>query len=350
MVRTLVDGLPAHGFAVHHVNLGLSRDHADIGRWRPGKGFALLAACIRTVVARFRRSLDTLYYVPAPGKRGALWRDCCVMLLCRPFFRNLVLHFHSGGLTDWLATRATGPERWLTRLCLGRAQLAMVLTPALRADAVRLNARRIAVVPNGIDDPCPGFSGRPSHPAAAVFEILFLGLCAAEKGLFDAAAAVLAVNQKAGKTRCRLTAAGTFPDSQAEARFQALCAKHPGAVRHAGFVTGDAKQLLLDTADCLCLPTRYAHEAQPLVLLEAMACDLPVVTTFWRGIPETVPPGLATVIPPSNLAALTAALENLPAALPPSGSLRRHFLEHGTRGHHLQLLAAALRTIDGNTT
>ena len=44
MVRTLVDGLPAHGLPLHHVNLRLSRDHADIGRWRPGKLLAVLAA------------------------------------------------------------------------------------------------------------------------------------------------------------------------------------------------------------------------------------------------------------------------------------------------------------------
>src|SRR3972149_2887749 len=64
MVQTLVTGLPEYGIEVHHVNLGLSRDAADIGRWRPGKIAAVLDACLHAVVARFRLGCDTLYYVP----------------------------------------------------------------------------------------------------------------------------------------------------------------------------------------------------------------------------------------------------------------------------------------------
>ena len=87
MVRTLVEALPAHGVAVHHVNLRLSRDAADIGRWRPAKLWATLAGAFQAIAARFRHGCDTLYYVPAPGKRGALYRDWLVMLLCRTFFK-----------------------------------------------------------------------------------------------------------------------------------------------------------------------------------------------------------------------------------------------------------------------
>ena len=174
MVRTLVDGLPAHGLPLHHVNLRLSRDHADIGRWRLGKLLAVLAAAGRAVAARWRHGCDTLYCVPAPGKRGALYRDWLLLALCRPFFPRLVLHLHNGGLADWLATHATAPERWLTRALLGRADLAIVLTPSLRPDADALRPRRVAVVPNGIPDPCPA-GAPPPPPTSAPFHVLFLG-------------------------------------------------------------------------------------------------------------------------------------------------------------------------------
>ncbi|AOS44601.1 hypothetical protein Verru16b_01664 [Lacunisphaera limnophila] len=198
MVQTLVTGLPAHGLAVHHINLGLSRDAADIGRARPGKVFALLTACLRTVTARFHENCDTLYYIPAPGKRGALWRDWVVMLLCRPFFKRLVLHWHASGLDPWLATEATALERGLTRLLLGRADLSIVLADSLRADAAALAPRQIAVVPNGITDPGENPAPRPAGPP---FQVLFLGLCSEEKGLFASAAAVLAANRAARAPR-----------------------------------------------------------------------------------------------------------------------------------------------------
>ena len=324
--------------------LNVSRDHADIGRWRPGKILTVLAACFRAVDARFSHHCDTLYYVPAPGKRGALYRDWVVMLLCRPFFRKLVLHFHTGGLGDWLATQATAPERGMTRLLLGRANLAIVLSESLRADAAALSARRIAVVPNGIADPCPDWTPRPAGQRS-VFQVLFLGLCAEDKGLFDAAEAVLAANRQLSANQLRLVVAGAFADAATQSRFQALRHAHSGVIHHAGFVTGAGKADLLRTSDCLCLPTRYAHEAQPLVLLEALAHDLHIVATDWRGIAATLPAG-TPLVRPGDTAALAGALLTLHAKgdVPPGGG-RRHFLARFTAEQHLATLAAELRRL-----
>jgi glycosyltransferase involved in cell wall biosynthesis len=339
MVRVLVDGLPAHGIAVHHVNLRLSYDHADIGRWRPGKFFAVLGAALCAIAARFRHGCDTLYYVPAPGKRGALYRDWLVMLVCRPFFPRLVLHWHAGGLTGWLATHATAPERGLTRLLLGRADLALVLTPALAADAEALHPRRIAAVPNGIPDPGenPPRSRAPGRP----FPVFFLGLCSAEKGLFDAAAAVLAANRGQPGIAFKFVAAGAFPDAATADRYRALCAEHPEVLAHVGLVQGADKARLLRESGCLCLPTSYPVEGQPLVLLEAMAADLSIVATHWRGIPDTVPPG-TPLVEPGNVPALAAALAAVAAQPPSPGVLRAHFLAHYTIERHLEALARAL--------
>jgi glycosyltransferase involved in cell wall biosynthesis len=341
MVQTLVDGLPAQGIEVHHVNLRLSRDAADIGGWRLGKMLTVFDACFHAIAARFTRGCDTLYYVPAPAKRGALYRDWGVMLLCRPFFKRLVLHWHATGLGEWLAQRATAPERFLSRWLLGRADLAVVLADSLRADAEALAARRIAVVPNGIPDPNPDFSPRLAS-ARGCFEVLFLGLGSEPKGLFDAAAAVLEANRQAGQVAFRLTAAGEFPDAATGARFQALAVAHPGEVRQAGFVTGEAKRRLLRESDCLCLPTRYPHEGQPLVLLEAMAADLPVIATRWRGIPDMLPTETACLIAPGEPGRLVAALQARRLSPPTAGLARRHYLSHFTVERHLANLAAAL--------
>ncbi len=337
MVRTLVTGLPAHGIAVHHVNLRLSRAAAAIGRWHPGKLLAVLDACVSAVILRFRQGCDTLYYVPAPGKRGALYRDWAVMLLCRPFFSRLVLHWHASGLGEWLATRATAPERALTRWLLGRADLSIVLSPALQADATALQARKIAVVANGIDDP-----GEPPPrlppTTGAPFQVLFLGLGSEEKGLFAAARAVLAA------PGCTLVAAGSFPDAASASRFAELCAANPAVLQHVGPVAGAGKTRLLRGSHCLCLPTRHPPEGQPLVLLEAMAHDLPIVSTRWRAIPASVPPA-ALLVEPGDDDALRDALLRLCREFPEPGRFRRHYLRHYTVPAHLAALAAALREL-----
>ena len=40
-------------------------------------------------------ALKIFYYVPAPGKRVALYRDWLVMFICRPFFSGVILHWHA---------------------------------------------------------------------------------------------------------------------------------------------------------------------------------------------------------------------------------------------------------------
>ena len=339
MVAQLLAGLAGTpGLEVHHVNARLSADAADIGRARPGK----LAALARHLAAARRlqrdHGLDTLYYVPAPGKRGALVRDWLVMAALRPRFRRLVLHWHAAGLGDWLAARATPPERALTRRLLGNADLSIVLGESLRADAEFLGAKTIGVVPNGIPDPGPPSAA----PAAPPWQVLFLGLGSEEKGLFAAAAAVLAANAGATAPRFALTAAGSFPDDSSAARFAGLALAHPGVLRHLGFVEGAAKAALLAQCHCLALPTRYPHEAMPLVVLEALAHDRPVLATRWRGLADVVTPATGMLVPPGDPAALADALLALAARPPAPGVCRAHFLRQGTRELWLEKMRPAL--------
>ena len=259
------------------------------------------------------------------------------MLLCRPFFRALVLHLHNGGLGDWLVHRATTLERGMTRWLLGGADLVIVQAETLQSDAVALRARRIAIVPNGIVDPCPDWTPRPAA-ARRARQVLFLGLGSEDKGLFDAAEAVLAVNRRADTPSMMFVAAGAFPDAATADRFARLANAHSGVIRHAGFVTGAAKAALLRESDCLCLPTRYPHEAQPLVLLEALAHDLPVIASNWRGIAATLPPG-TPLCEPGDVSAIADRLASL--SVQPSAS-RSYFLDHFPAERHLQSLAAAL--------
>ncbi len=332
MVDTAVRGLPNHGIEVAHVNLRLSRNHADIGGWRAGKILAILDACFHAIVARCTENCDTLYYVPAPGKRGALYRDWLVMLLVRPFYRRLVLHFHNGGLGDWLETRATPLERSLTQVLLGRADLAIVLTQSLRSDAAALHARCIAVVPNGI---------APAASAAAPREnfVLFLGAVSGEKGALDLLAAIQLLRARGHATR--VVFAGPVEPTVRAALDRARAAD-PGVCHEAGMVSGKEKADLLARCGVVCLPTHYPHEGQPLVALEALSADAPVVATRWRGLPETLPP-TTSLVAPGDTISLAAALAATLAVPPPAGAHREFFEARYTRERHLAMLARALR-------
>jgi glycosyltransferase involved in cell wall biosynthesis len=59
-----------------------------------------------------------------------------------------------------------------------------------------------------------------------------------------------------------------------------------GAIQFLGKVDGQHKEKALLDAHVLVLPTRYPHEGQPLVLIEAMSAGAVPVTTDQGGIPD----------------------------------------------------------------
>ena len=328
-------------FSVRHVNLPLSRDLADVGRWRPGKLAALWRASREARALLHREGRMVLYYVPAPGKRGALYRDWLVMARCRRWCSALVLHWHAVGLGAWLRDCATPPERWITRRLLGQADLAIVLGEAVRSDADELLPRRCVVVRNGVPDSATG--APRTRPAHYPLEVLFLGLACREKGLFDTLEGVTRANQQG--LRCRLTVIGTFAEQVEAEEFGRRAAILGDTVQYlANTSDAERNQRLLD-ADVLCLPTYYPHEGRPAVLLEAWVHDLPVITTRWRAIPEDLPRRHVHLVAPRRPDEIAAALAAVQVEGPPNGSLRRHFLEYFTEARHHAALIAAVRSL-----
>jgi glycosyltransferase involved in cell wall biosynthesis len=344
MVQQLLEFLPREsGFIVRHVDSRVSRDAADIGRARLGKLLRLLGACLRAWQVRWQHGPAYFYYIPAPGKRAALYRDFVVLLLCRPFFSGLILHWHAVGLGEWLDTHARPWERWLAHHLLGRAALALVLSPALAGDARRLHPRRLAVVPNGLPDPAPAFVVRSARRSPV--RVLYVGLCSREKGAVDLVAALAMLAQRSpGRFQLTLAGSAASPDDERDLR-AALASLPAGSATWVGFADEAAKRDLFRGADVFCFPTRYPHEGQPLVLIEALAHDLPIVTTRWRAIPEMLPADHVQWVEPRDPAALADALTAASLAPPPLGALRAHYLAHFTPEHHIARLATALRTL-----
>ena len=241
----------ALGIECYHVNARLSQKLEDIGDFRIGKFLLLLGYSAQAIWCRFRYGVTTLYYIPAPGKRSALYRDWLVMLLCRPFFRRIILHWHAAGLAKWLETVVQLRSRALTYRLMKRVDLSIVLSKFNQADAEKLFSRRIVVVNNGIPDPCPNFTedvlprrkGRlaarqkllagteltPADLQASggdphLFKVLYLAHCTREKGLFDTLDAVALANRMLAQAKSpiviQLSVAGDFINAAERQEFQ----------------------------------------------------------------------------------------------------------------------------------
>jgi glycosyltransferase involved in cell wall biosynthesis len=99
-----------------------------------------------------------------------------------------------------------------------------------------------------------------------------------------------------------------------------------GRVTLHGHVDSEEVRRALRAADALLHPS--LSEGMPTVMLEAMACELPVVVTDVGGVREALGDGVeGIVVPPRDPAALAAALERLRRDPP----LRRRMGEAGRR-------------------
>jgi glycosyltransferase involved in cell wall biosynthesis len=161
---------------------------------------------------------------------------------------------------------------------------------ALAADARRLGASEVRVIPSGVD--LPAEVGVEADPP----EVLYAGRLSAEKGVLELVEAARGL---------RLVVAGDGP----------LRERVPAAL---GFVPHDELQGLYARAAVVVCPSR--REGFGVACLEAMAHGRPVVATDVGGLRDLVVDGeTGIVVPPRDPAALRAALQRLLG----DGDLRR---------------------------
>ncbi len=376
--RRLARHATSLGIDCYHVNARLSRKLEDIGDLRFSKFMLLLGYCLQAIWCRFRYGVSNFYYIPAPGKRSAVYRDWLVMLLCRPFFKRVILHWHAAGLAKWLELVMTMRWRALTYRLMKQVDLSIVLSKYNRADAEKLFSRQIRVISNGIPDPCPDFarevlprrkarfaarrkllSQQSLDPAdmehtggdAHLVRVLYLAHCTREKGLFDTVDAVALANQRLHQRQApvslRLIVTGGFVKSEDKAEFDRRVAEPRIAemVEYLGFISGEQKNQWLRQVDLFCFPTYYENENQPVNLIEAMAFGLPILTTRWRSLPELFPvnyPGLVNIRSPEHLAECMLTL----MAIETGEGFRDSFLRGFTLERHLAGLAEAFAQVE----
>jgi glycosyltransferase involved in cell wall biosynthesis len=357
------------GIECHHVNARFSKTLEDIGEFQGGKILLILFFCAQAIWCRFRYGVTNFYYVPAPGKPVALYRDWLVMLVCRPFFKKIILHWHAAGLARWLETAVSIRTRSFTYDRMKNADLSIVLSEFNRRDAEKLMAKKIAVVSGGIPDPCPQFAEKnlprrrartaarkkilageisSANDFAKTVNVLYVALVSREKGVFDAIEGVVLANKKT-PLQFKLTVIGGFASHAGEKELRETVRRRglQSTVEILGFVPAGQKNQAFADADIFCFPTYYSAENQPGNLIEAMAFGLPVVTTRWRSIPEMLPenyPGIVDTKSPEQIAgALVAA-----AAMDVAGQLREIFLGRFTLEQHLNGMAAAIKQAVGD--
>ena len=205
----------------------------------------------------------------------------------------------------WLYLRTTPPA-------YRAADLVVALSPYMANLAMRSGAHRnrVAIIPNGID--LSEIGHVPSRASSTSVgdeqtEILFVGRLAIEKGvdiLIEAASLL-----KSRRIPFRLRIVGSGPQ---ETLLRQLVAGRnlSDVIDFVGPVGRMRLGPLYSSAHVVCVPSR--SDPLPTVVLEAMACGLPVVGSNTGGIPYMIRDGVTGLLcRPGDFADLAVKLQQI---------------------------------------
>ncbi|HEX2167911.1 MAG TPA: glycosyltransferase family 4 protein [Longimicrobiales bacterium] len=305
LTRTLLESPLARRFELLHLDTADRRGVANIGRLDVGNVWLAGLHGARFLALLARQQIDMVYLPLSKNTLGFL-RDSLFLVPALARGTRVVVHLHGSGFDQFVAS-APAAVRALVRLLLRQTTVAIVLGEALKP-MLRgmIPDSRIVVVPNGVPD-LRGVAAY-ARPQDGPMRILFLGNLLPSKGYVELLEAVQALLDEGHDIA--VTFAGSVVDSGVHRHALATVRYGEDRILFAGPVDAETKAALLRQADLLVLPSD--DEAQPLVILEAMAAGLPVVSTRRGAIPETVVDGeTGVLIDKRDAAALADVLREL---------------------------------------
>jgi glycosyltransferase involved in cell wall biosynthesis len=300
-------------------------------RWPGGTARAASAGLAQAFRARAR------WYLPP--RKTCLKEFLQAVALCdhlrgAPEVRHLHAHYaHSPTTVAWLASQITGlpfsfaahakdvysetlnPAGLLGRKLLG-ARFAVTCTEAGAGHLRRLAPdAHIHVVYHGLGDDLQRFAERRPAPVLrnGTLRMLGVGRLVEKKG-FDTLVDACAALRSAG-VPFQATIAG--PDGPHAHAVRERIARHGlgDEINLAGPMSQEELFGEYARADAFCLPCRIVgtdRDGIPNVLVEAMACGTPVVSTNISGIPELISDGSnGLLVAPDDPAELARALQRL---------------------------------------
>jgi glycosyltransferase involved in cell wall biosynthesis len=234
--------------------------------------------------------------------RGSLWRKIAFILVALAARRPVILHLHSGEFETYYQEHCGAWGKRLVRFVFRRVDRVVVLSRHMQGVVRRIEptAKTLRIF-NPIVLPSQASATRKAAPV-----LLFLGLLAAKKGVFDLLEALAIVRRHFPAVQLRLGGHGDAASIEARALDLGVF----DCVELLGWVGGERKDRELTEAAVYVLPS-YA-EGLPMGVLEAMAVGTPVVATAVGGVPDAIEHGVeGRLVPPGDARALADSIMRL---------------------------------------
>lgn len=310
MTGELIGALAQLDLLADHLDTRDPRPHETIGRFDLTNVWLALRHSwgLHRLLTVHRRAA---VYVPISQSALGYLRDALLVAIARAHRRRLYLHLHGADFRAFFdGTNAI--MRGIIRLTLTAAHQLWILTPALAASFEGLiPLDRLFALENVVSDylPSPATYSR-SNGSPDTVRILYLGNMFPAKNCFDLLAALARLGSRAASWEVRVAGAPA-PSLKLRLEREISSLQKAGVTIEAvGPVDSLEKRRQLEWADMFVYPT--AFDGQPLVLLEALAAGLPVVSTRHGAIPQTIRHGAeGLLVDAGDIGALADAMVTL---------------------------------------
>ncbi len=293
-------------FDCRYINLLVSRKINETGKFNVFKIFRSLVVWFE-LLRNIIEDQPELCYLALSTTGWAFYKDVLLIGLLRIFRIKRVYHLHNKGVSE---KESVFINRILYRFVFKDAAV-ILLSNHLYKDIMKfVPLSNVYICPNGIPD-VNVFENKILDKTNKAPQITFLSNLIESKGVYDLLEACKIIQDKGVEFQCKFIGAesdiniGQFNDKVSKLGIEK-------SVEYAGKKYGDEKNIALLESDIFAFPTYYHNECFPLVLLEAMSANLPVVSTYEGGIPDIIDEGVTGyVVAQRDTKALAEKLEIL---------------------------------------
>jgi glycosyltransferase involved in cell wall biosynthesis len=225
---------------------------------------------------------DLVYYVPAVTGLEFI-RDFFLLLPLKMARQNILIHLHGKGIK--INTDRSRLYKGLYRLFFKNTSI-ICLSEKLTYDVEDVHKGSVYVVNNGIEAEIHEYEKELNEPPV----ILYLSNLMETKGVLTLLEAANVLKERQIDFRLNLVGA---PMNDIMKKINSLISKYKlgNNLISIGPKYKDEKKEAFQRADVFVLPTYYDKECFPLVLLEAMSFNLPVISTDEGAITDIIDDG-----------------------------------------------------------
>jgi len=338
MTDVLLRGLKHTGhFSILHLNTHDPRGSANKGRLDFYNIYYAFMHFFQLAIILLRED-PCIVYLPISQNTLGFIRDSMLIILSAAFNKKVVVHLH-GAYFHKFYRQSYWQLKVFIKYVFKYIRAGIVLGKDLKnIFNGLLPSNCVFVVNNGIPDVMKEYRDNKFlriRRNRIKKQILFVGIMKKSKGYMDLLKAAPIILNK--RKDVKFVFAGEwYPDGGREESYKFIEAHKIGKYVHfPGIITGYKKSDLYRNSDIFVFPSYFRFEGQPLVIIEAMAVGLPIITTPIGVIRDCVQEGVNGYFishnNPNEVAEKTIKLLEQPVLMRKLGrNSRRIFVKHFT--------------------